>query len=281
MVAWLKEQQEELNLESRTCGTESLESDIVTLIEKEVDTYLESADTGSKTVFMQVKPHLLFKPGLNSGYFPPDAKAEHKIFDRIVTTRESFTVPMGYKGTIIGIQKGEKLLDNMYEIVFDKTFVGGLVIHGCSKNRGYRLSVADFINISYGYRVELGKSGKADCPPPESWRSNIPQSQPRGNVSAFATFNNRNMPSGFAKHSETISPFSQPRGARGETQAASFYAKSNINAESKMPSKTPPQHGVKIMSKPVKLAPDSHQQKVASKKSSEFQALWNELQVNK
>ncbi|XP_033221729.1 5'-3' exoribonuclease 1 isoform X2 [Belonocnema kinseyi] len=286
VVAWLKDQQEKLNIESRTCGTETLETDIVTFIEKEVDTYLESVDTSSKTVFMQVKPHLLFKPGLNAGYFPPDAKAEHKLFDRIVIIRESFTVPMGYKGTIVGIQKGEKLLDNMYEIVFDKSFVGGLVIHGCSKNRGYRLSVADFINISYGLRVELGKSGKADCPLPESWRSNIPQSQPRGNVSAFATFNNQGMPSGFAKHSETISPFSQVRGPRGEPQAATFYGKSNFNAENKMQSKTPLQHGVaggfsghgvKIMSKPMQPAPKSQQQFI-SKQSSEFQALWNELQ---
>ena len=120
----MKEQQEKLNIESRTCGSETLDSDIVASIEMEVDAYLKTSDKTSKTVFMQVKPHLLFKPGLNSGYFSPDTKAHHKVFDRIITTRESFTVPLGYKGTIVGIQTGEKILDNMYEIIFDKSFVG-------------------------------------------------------------------------------------------------------------------------------------------------------------
>lgn len=73
---------------------------------------------------MQVKPHLLFKPSLNPGHFPPDSKAYHKVFDRIITVRESFTVPLGFKGTIIGIQKGENMIDNIYETVFDKPFVG-------------------------------------------------------------------------------------------------------------------------------------------------------------
>lgn len=73
---------------------------------------------------MQVKAHLLFKPGLNCGNIPPDSKAYHRLFDRVVSVKESSSVPFGYKGTIIGIQKSENILESMYEILFDKPFAG-------------------------------------------------------------------------------------------------------------------------------------------------------------
>ncbi|XP_051172121.1 5'-3' exoribonuclease 1 isoform X3 [Leptopilina boulardi] len=270
-VAWVKEQQETLNIESRTCGTESLDSEIVLSIENKVDSCLETIEKTYKTVFMQVKPHLLFKPSLNPGHFAPDGKAYHKVFDRIITVRESFTVPLGFKGTIVGIQKGENLMDNTYETIFDKPFVGGIVIHGCSKNRGYRLSARDFINLSYGRRVELGKSGKSDAPPVESWRSNISLTPPtrENNSSAFVTFNyNQFPPSGFAKHGETKFPFSRTM--------PQMNAKSNPAGEFKaqqLPFNTQDPRLMKKPTQPMHNKP--MQQQNNTKDPSEFQALWN------
>lgn len=37
----------------------------------------------------------------------PDLDAEYRLFDRVVNVRESFTVPLGLRGTIIGIKGGE------------------------------------------------------------------------------------------------------------------------------------------------------------------------------
>lgn len=37
----------------------------------------------------------------------PDPDAEYRLFDRVVNIRESFTVPLGLRGTIIGIKGGE------------------------------------------------------------------------------------------------------------------------------------------------------------------------------
>lgn len=37
----------------------------------------------------------------------PDPDAEYRLFDRVVNVRESFTVPLGLRGTIIGIKGGE------------------------------------------------------------------------------------------------------------------------------------------------------------------------------
>ena len=37
----------------------------------------------------------------------PDPDAEYRLFDRVVNVRESFTVPLGLRGTVIGIKGGE------------------------------------------------------------------------------------------------------------------------------------------------------------------------------
>lgn len=40
----------------------------------------------------------------------PDPDAQYRLFDRVVNVRESFTVPLGVRGTIIGIKGGEDTL---------------------------------------------------------------------------------------------------------------------------------------------------------------------------
>ena len=107
------------------CGTEELESEVVQVIESEVE---NAKSLPSRVSTMQVKPLLLYKPGLNSPSIPPDPKAHHRLFDRIVCVRESFTVPTGCKGTIIGIQKGENAMATTYEILFDKPFPGKFIV---------------------------------------------------------------------------------------------------------------------------------------------------------
>lgn len=37
----------------------------------------------------------------------PDPDAEYRLFDRVVNIRESFTVPLGLRGTVIGIKGGQ------------------------------------------------------------------------------------------------------------------------------------------------------------------------------
>ncbi|KAJ8687572.1 hypothetical protein QAD02_023366 [Eretmocerus hayati] len=153
-VAWLKEKQKSLGIVIRPCGTDELDTDVVAAIEKEIDDSQEALRQASRSVVMHVKPHLLYKPGLSSRSMPPDPDAQHRLLDRIVCVRESFTVPVGYQGTIIGVLKPTDDAQVVsYEVLFDKPFAGGLVIHNCSASRGYRLLATDFINISYGIQV--------------------------------------------------------------------------------------------------------------------------------
>ncbi|XP_011256685.1 5'-3' exoribonuclease 1 isoform X2 [Camponotus floridanus] len=160
-VAWLKTQ---LNgIESRACGMDIVETEFVKQIEQEIEEYLKIQNI--KEVFIQVKPQLLFKPGLHLRSVPPDPNSQTRLFDRIRCVRNGFSVPLGVKGTIIGIRKANNPADIMYDVLFDQPFIGGLTLSGCSASRGYRLAATDFVNISFGERSEQGNPANesTDC----------------------------------------------------------------------------------------------------------------------
>lgn len=111
-------------MESRPCGMDVVEADLVKQIEEEVEKCLKAEQTTAKTVFLQVKPQLLYKPGLHLRSVPPDPNSQNRLFDRIRCVRSGFSVPLGDKGTIIGIRKETNPIDIMYDVLFDKPFMG-------------------------------------------------------------------------------------------------------------------------------------------------------------
>lgn len=95
------------------------------------------------------------------GNLAPDPLTKTRVFDRIVNVREGFTVPLGLKGTVIAIHKSPNAIDiedEIYDIVFDKPFVGGITLN-CSEQRGYRLSKNSFINLTFGKRQMEERTG--------------------------------------------------------------------------------------------------------------------------
>lgn len=131
-VAWLKTELQ--SLESRACGMDVVETDIIKQIEEEIEKCCEIEETTAKTVFLQVKPQLLYKPGLNLRSVPPDPNSQNRLFDRIRCVRSGFSVPLGAKGTIIGVRKGSNPIDTMYDVLFDRPFMGEK--HTTSRNSG-------------------------------------------------------------------------------------------------------------------------------------------------
>lgn len=105
-----------------------IETDIIKQIEEEVEKCLKTEETTAKTVFLQVKPQLLYKPGLNLRSVPPDPNSQNRLFDRIRCVRSGFSVPIGTKGTVIGIRKGSNPIDTMYDVLFDEPFMGEKLI---------------------------------------------------------------------------------------------------------------------------------------------------------
>ena len=60
--------------------------------------------------------------------------------------REGFSVPLGLRGTVIRIQKAARVEDNVYDVLFDDVFTGGLNLR-CSPGRGYRQSCNIFLSL--------------------------------------------------------------------------------------------------------------------------------------
>ncbi|KAJ3594424.1 hypothetical protein NHX12_003731 [Muraenolepis orangiensis] len=137
ITSWLREHPVS-SVGRSSCDLQVLDGNIVEKIEELVDR--AKIKKSSKKVRVTVRPHLLFRPLDQHLGVVPDPDAEYQLFDRVVNIRDSFTVPLGLKGTVVGIQ-GE--------------FVGGLTIR-CTLGRGYRLPPWSLINLSHGTRAETG-----------------------------------------------------------------------------------------------------------------------------
>uniref|UniRef100_A0A673GCT4 5'-3' exoribonuclease 1 n=1 Tax=Sinocyclocheilus rhinocerous TaxID=307959 RepID=A0A673GCT4_9TELE len=136
-----------------SCDLQILDTGIVEKIEEELEK--TKAKKMNKKVRVTVKPHLLFRPLEQQHGVVPDPDAEYHLFDRVVNVRESFSVPLGLRGTIIGIKGAEREAEVLYEVLFDEEFAGGLTVR-CSPGRGYRLPPSALINLSHGSRKEHG-----------------------------------------------------------------------------------------------------------------------------
>uniref|UniRef100_A0A3Q2FUM3 5'-3' exoribonuclease 1 n=1 Tax=Cyprinodon variegatus TaxID=28743 RepID=A0A3Q2FUM3_CYPVA len=103
ITSWLKSHP--VSSSSRaSCDLQVLDAAIVEKIEEAVEK--SKVKKSTKKVRVTVKPHLLFRPLEQQQGVVPDPEAEFRLFDRVVNIRESFTVPLGLRGTIIGIKGG-------------------------------------------------------------------------------------------------------------------------------------------------------------------------------
>uniref|UniRef100_A0A3P9IN13 5'-3' exoribonuclease 1 n=1 Tax=Oryzias latipes TaxID=8090 RepID=A0A3P9IN13_ORYLA len=136
-----------------SCDLQVLDAAIVEKIEEAVEKTKIKKST--KKVRVTVKPHLLFRPLEQLQGVVPDPDAEYRLFDRVVNIREGFTVPLGLRGTVIGIKGAEREAEVLYEVLFDEEFAGGLIIR-CASPRAYRLPPFALINLSHGVRTDHG-----------------------------------------------------------------------------------------------------------------------------
>lgn len=150
--AWLKGHPVS-NLSRSSCDLQILDAAIVEKIEEEIEKCKQRKS--KQKVRVTVKPHLLFRPLEQHHGVVPDRDAEYRLFDRVVNVRYGFSVPVGLRGTVIGIKGADREADILYEVLFDEEFPGGLTIR-CSQPRGYRLPSCALINLSHGSRTETG-----------------------------------------------------------------------------------------------------------------------------
>ncbi|XP_008156797.2 5'-3' exoribonuclease 1 [Eptesicus fuscus] len=152
IITWLKGHSVS-TLSRSSCDLQILDATVVEKIEEEVEKYKQRRN--HKKVRVTVKPHLLYRPLEQQHGVIPDRDAEFRLFDRVVNVREDFSVPVGLRGTIIGIKGAVREADVLFEVLFDEEFPGGLTIR-CSPGRGYRLPTSALVNLSHGSRSETG-----------------------------------------------------------------------------------------------------------------------------
>ncbi|XP_037315324.2 5'-3' exoribonuclease 1 [Pungitius pungitius] len=150
ITSWLKSHPVS-SIGRTSCDLQVLDSAIVERIEEAVEKAKVKKST--KKVRVTVKPHLLFRPLEQQQGVVPDPDSEYRLFDRVINTRESFTVPLGLRGTVIGIKGAEREAEVLYEVLFDEEFAGGLNIR-CTSPRCYRLPPCALINLSHGARAD-------------------------------------------------------------------------------------------------------------------------------
>uniref|UniRef100_A0A4W6BRE4 5'-3' exoribonuclease 1 n=1 Tax=Lates calcarifer TaxID=8187 RepID=A0A4W6BRE4_LATCA len=136
ITSWLKSHPVS-SISRASCDLQVLDAAIVERIEEAVEKTKVKKST--KKVRVTVKPHLLFRPLEQQQGVVPDP--------------DSFTVPLGLRGTVIGIKGAEREAEVLYEVLFDEEFAGGLNIR-CTSPRGYRLPPCALINLSHGARVD-------------------------------------------------------------------------------------------------------------------------------
>ncbi|KAG1673590.1 5'-3' exoribonuclease 1 [Nymphon striatum] len=139
------------NIERQSCGSDVLDSGIVKAIEASVDKLNQKSSKSPKCADVLVKPKLVYKPSVDAVIFSPDINVELKLFDRVVNIRSGYSVPLGLRGTIIGIHKGLIAEDTVYDVLFDEKFNGGISIQGSSA-KVYRMSAAALIDLTHGNR---------------------------------------------------------------------------------------------------------------------------------
>ncbi|XP_033113698.1 5'-3' exoribonuclease 1-like [Anneissia japonica] len=129
-------------------GVKQLDEPVINLLEAEVQEIKEKKPT--KTC-LSVRPHLLFLSMQKMGNLIPDPNGTYELFDRVINVRQGYTVPLGMRGTVVGIQPGERIIDTLYDVVFDEEFSGGFCIR-CTGSRGYRMPPTSLISLSHGLR---------------------------------------------------------------------------------------------------------------------------------
>ena len=56
----------------------------------------------------------------------PDESTQFRMFDRVVNVRDGFCVPVGLRGTVIGLPSRKQAIsrDAILDVLFDESFLG-------------------------------------------------------------------------------------------------------------------------------------------------------------
>uniref|UniRef100_A0A182STA0 5'-3' exoribonuclease 1 n=1 Tax=Anopheles maculatus TaxID=74869 RepID=A0A182STA0_9DIPT len=167
---WLNTQ-DHINAERRSCGIMALEQNAIEKLTHIVDKYRNQHQPKVQTMF--VDPREVYRPGMKQAkVIDPSTKFE--LLDRVIVAQDKEDVPVGARGTVIGIHRVSDpnpvrreavgQVDLNLEILFDKPFYKGVGIHNVpgTEKRVTRLVQGAVLNISCG-KARNGYHYKLQC----------------------------------------------------------------------------------------------------------------------
>ena len=83
-----------------------------------------------------------------------DIETHYELYDRVITVRLGTGVPLGTRGTIIGVMLGQTHLDTYYEVLFDhlpKNSLDAILLVG--KNQQCRIKVRSYHLLNYSHSL--------------------------------------------------------------------------------------------------------------------------------
>ncbi|XP_050547911.1 5'-3' exoribonuclease 1-like, partial [Daktulosphaira vitifoliae] len=187
LKSWISEMRS-LTKQKQTFG--SMEPCKVAVLEKYMDDFIEINSKHKKIISLNVKSQNLLKPVTKLDKLKADEDADTRVLDRVVCIRSSYQVPLGYKGTVISINKSNVDTETVYCVIFDKEFANGVSLGG-SPNRGYKLCRMSFINLSHAIRSGLYKPLVVKVP--ISQRSNTEKQNTQMSIWEHLQSNSKNL----------------------------------------------------------------------------------------
>ncbi|XP_037036647.1 5'-3' exoribonuclease 1 isoform X2 [Bradysia coprophila] len=158
VVKWIKEQPYFSASTKRSCGSNGLDEMAMKMVVQMVNVNQKSE---YKNIKLQAKPHLLLKPGLNTPN--PEANHNFRVLDRVVVVSETFSVPLGYKGTITAVHtitdpnpvrlESVRKTDVLYEVLFDRPFDEGNTVENVAEKRFFNVPPMHLLNITHGLKA--------------------------------------------------------------------------------------------------------------------------------
>nr|XP_018918254.1 PREDICTED: 5'-3' exoribonuclease 1 [Bemisia tabaci] len=263
-----------------SCATELLEEVIVQDVYVAVNQFYES-QRRKKSVTLEVKPFLLYQPVEKLDVKLPDPSTVFYLFDRVICVRESFSVPLGLKGTVVGIQRDKQDTEDkdlLIIVLFDKDFTNSDSLDPLCK-RMHRLHPQGLINISHGERL----ANKSSAPKSHinavadktagSWRQNNNPQSAFASVDSKEEFWNANSGSRSSGEKSNSGYFRNDFRKNNFMQSSPQHSVDKFFNKSDKYSHTPLQKHVNENSSASKSKTNSN--------SGDYSAMWEELQKAK
>lgn len=271
------------NVQHVRCGSNVLDEPVVQKIEREIER-LEDLQKERKIVKVKLKPFLLFRSTEQFGKLSPDPHTEFLLLDRVVNVQNGITVPLGLKGTIVGIHQvltdendKNSATETRYEVLYDKTFLGAMPVRSKEK-RGYFMLGYSLLNISYGERKEKKKKG-VPLSSPMSFQSKITQSPASSPYNSKRSDAFQTPTKIYGKSPSQKSQSAQGKSAQKEELVSpDYWLKGSYSNKKVQPTSTPPQRQQRQSGNtPIQIVKNSPQQIGAN---NDFMNMWQEMKKN-